>query len=282
MDDLINGVYDDDIASYTVIDCRFDYEHLGGHIPGAINLNTNEAIESALLDPNSEDALFGKPPAPSRSGDGAGRKRVLVFHCEFSAKRAPTFAKHMRSKDRSMNGHNYPNIHYPEVYILEGGYSAYFTQFADRCEPPAYVRMDDPAHQRARASELNDFRRWNRTRSFTYGELQRASAGVASGSATSGAQASSARPVSTDSHMLGGNGSTQAGGAGRRPPLSTLQTLTEDGDSSFASEPDASDSPCPPAGSRIAPLMMSSMATGGMKPRGMQRALTTALIGARH
>ena len=127
--DLIQGVYDEYIESYTVIDCRFDYEHAGGHIPSAINLCTNEAIDAALLDPNSSECLFGKPSVPSRSGDGKGRKRVLVFHCEFSRKRAPTFAKHLRSKDRSMNGHVYPNIHYPEVYILEGGYAEYYSRF---------------------------------------------------------------------------------------------------------------------------------------------------------
>jgi len=105
--DLMGGVYDSLIENYIIIDCRFDYEHNGGHIPGSINLNTNDAIEEYLL---SSD----KPPC-SRSGDGMG-KTILIFHCEFSVKRAPTFAKHLRSKDRSMNGHVYPKIHYPEVY----------------------------------------------------------------------------------------------------------------------------------------------------------------------
>ena len=114
----MQGDYDDEIESFQVIDCRFDYEHNGGHIPGAVNLSTNDMIEEYLLGSDK--------PVPSRSGDAVGRKRILVFHCEFSVKRAPTFAKHLRSKDRSMNGHVYPNIHYPEVYILEGGYSGYY------------------------------------------------------------------------------------------------------------------------------------------------------------
>lgn len=322
LDDLLHGEFDDVIGSFSVIDCRFDYEHAGGHIPGAINLNTNEAIESALLVSGSEDGLFGgELPVPSRSGDGRSGKRVIVFHCEFSVKRAPTFAKHFRSKDRSLNGYVYPNIHYPEVYILEGGYSQYYSQFSvrlpfclsrarnrgligsllleslqDRCDG-SYVRMDDPAHLRARASELNDFRRWNRTRSFTYGELQRVSGQTNSTSSTQGMSSNQPapssnhqRPVSTDSHMIGG-GSTMLGGFGKRPPLSTLHTLTEDGDSSCTSEPDPAESPCPPAGGKMftkmaAPLMpLPFNATGfgtGMRPRGMQRALTTALVSARH
>lgn len=79
MDDLLDGHYE---ADYHVIDCRFDYEYNGGHIPGAININTTNAVEELLLG-------TAKKPKPSVSGDPA-RKTILVFHCEFSAKRAPT------------------------------------------------------------------------------------------------------------------------------------------------------------------------------------------------
>lgn len=36
--------------------------------------------------------------------------------------------------------------------------------------------MDDPVHSHARAADLNQFRRWNRTRSYTYGERAHAAA----------------------------------------------------------------------------------------------------------
>ncbi|KAF9503125.1 hypothetical protein BS47DRAFT_1310241, partial [Hydnum rufescens UP504] len=65
-----------------IIDCRFEYEHNGGHIPGSVNLNTNDAIEEYLL---SSDK-----PMASRSGDGM-RKTILVFH-EFRVKRTPTLS----------------------------------------------------------------------------------------------------------------------------------------------------------------------------------------------
>ncbi|KAF8309848.1 Rhodanese-like protein, partial [Clavulina sp. PMI_390] len=115
LSELIGGAYDSVVESFVVVDCRFDYEHEGGHIPGAINLNTDEAIERAFLVPD---------------GDGKVGKKIIVFHCEFSVKRAPTFAKQFRSKDRAMNNAVYPRIHYPEVYILEGGYSNFYTQFS--------------------------------------------------------------------------------------------------------------------------------------------------------
>ena len=66
-----------------MIDCRFDYEYDGGHIPGAININTTNGVEDFLLGQRVAK------PAPSLSGDGS-KKTILVFHCEFSQKRAPT------------------------------------------------------------------------------------------------------------------------------------------------------------------------------------------------
>ncbi|KAF8326000.1 uncharacterized protein EI90DRAFT_3018747 [Cantharellus anzutake] len=283
--DLIQGHYSMQIGSYIVIDCRFDYEHNGGHVSGSINLNTNDAIDEYLLGE--------RKPAPSRSGDKNGKKTILVFHCEFSVKRAPTLrplfsssAKHLRSKDRSMNGHVYPNIHYPELYILEGGYSSYFNRFSDYCFPSAYVRMDDPAYQRARATELNDFRRGIRARSFTYGEQQRLTGQQQQQQSAS----QPTRPIDTDAGSVIGLGkgynlSFAAANAayGRRGGhltsngTGTLSTLQEDGDSSCTSEPDPADSPCPPS-NRVKFTVMAA----GQKPRGMQRALTTALISARN
>jgi M-phase inducer tyrosine phosphatase len=78
---LLAGEFSGGIVDYRVIDCRFDYEYTGGHIPGAINLNTTAAVEELLLSRSK--------PAPSTSADSM-KKSILVFHCEFSAKRAPT------------------------------------------------------------------------------------------------------------------------------------------------------------------------------------------------
>ena len=81
MAQLLDGVYNSRIASFTVIDCRFDYEYNGGHIEGAININSTARLEQELL------GLLR--PKPTVSGDNV-KQTVLVFHCEFSAKRAPT------------------------------------------------------------------------------------------------------------------------------------------------------------------------------------------------
>src|SRR6202000_2348260 len=73
LDYLLDGVFDSQITNYLIIDCRFDYEYDGGHIPGAVNVKTPAALEELLLGVGTT-----KPP-PCMSGDRS-RKSVLVFH----------------------------------------------------------------------------------------------------------------------------------------------------------------------------------------------------------
>ncbi|KIJ27863.1 hypothetical protein M422DRAFT_190478 [Sphaerobolus stellatus SS14] len=252
--DLLEGSYNSKINSCTIVDCRFDYEYIGGHIPGAINLNTTAALDDYFLGDNK--------PEPSESGDAAARN-IVVFHCEFSMKRAPTFAKHVRARDRAINGRFYPKVCYPELYILEGGYSQFYKEFSTHCDPQGYVQMDDPAHLHARNEELNNFRKgkWGRTQSYTYGQ------------STSGLSSFSVVPANENAPIParenrktapsggpGGSGSMFAAAnaaRGRRtntttnPPmaLNGLSTLDEDASSSACEEGDSldlGDSPCPP------------------------------------
>lgn len=58
------------------------------------------------------------------------------------------------------------------MYILEGGYCGFYASRPALCDPSAYVPMDDPRHFLRRNSDLHDFRKFSRTRSFTYGEQQ--------------------------------------------------------------------------------------------------------------
>jgi M-phase inducer tyrosine phosphatase len=78
----------------------------------------------------------------------------------------------LRSKDRAVNNHNYPRVHFPEVYILEGGYCQYFKESGARCEPSGYVCMDDPYHAASRKEDLDQFRKakFGRTKSYAYGD----------------------------------------------------------------------------------------------------------------
>lgn len=216
---LLQGQYNDQMESCQVVDCRFGYEYNGGHIPGAINLSTVDRVKQHFLTTSGKTAAQGSLPPRSQSGKpdkyGSLRKPILVFHCEFSAKRAPSMALALRQADRSL-AQDYPNCHYPELYILQGGYSGFFGAFPSVCEPSAYVRMDDPSYQDRRSAELNGFRKqFARHRSFTYGDTTR---GQGRGPAHGAAAAIMAPPVDP------------------RPATRTLSSMICEEESSFEQE----------------------------------------------
>ena len=126
--EILDGKFDGNFDQRMIVDCRFEYEFEGGHIDGAVNYNDKELLTSQLF----EAALPGKT--------------LLIFHCEYSAHRAPIMARHVRKQDRDVNVEQYPKLTYPEVYILDGGYSAFFTEHQSRCFPQNYVAMDNQEH----------------------------------------------------------------------------------------------------------------------------------------
>ncbi|XP_075070316.1 M-phase inducer phosphatase 1 [Mixophyes fleayi] len=122
---VLNGHFNDFIERCVIVDCRYPYEYEGGHIKRAINLHMELEIE---------DHLLKNPIRPH------GAKRVIIiFHCEFSSERGPRLCKFLREKDRDLN--EYPNLHYPELYVLLGGYKDFFHKCKSFCEPESYRPM---------------------------------------------------------------------------------------------------------------------------------------------
>uniref|UniRef100_A0A170ZL51 protein-tyrosine-phosphatase n=1 Tax=Triatoma infestans TaxID=30076 RepID=A0A170ZL51_TRIIF len=141
---LIHGDFKETIESYKIIDCRYPYEYEGGHIKGAINIYTCDDIIRELLETRSANQPEDKKVIK--------RENVLIFHCEFSSERGPFLSRFLRREDRA--GNEYPYLHYPEVYLLHGGYSEFFKTYEALCEPRSYRAMQDPAH----STELKHFR----------------------------------------------------------------------------------------------------------------------------
>ncbi|KAL8968067.1 MAG: hypothetical protein Q9183_002639 [Haloplaca sp. 2 TL-2023] len=131
MIDVLNGKHQSSYDKSMIVDCRFEYEFEGGHIDGAINVNSKEELATKLFEPASSS------------------RTLLIFHCEYSAHRAPIMAKFLRQRDRATNAHRYPLLTYPEVYILDGGYSSFFHEHRYRCSPQNYVEMGAKEHASA-------------------------------------------------------------------------------------------------------------------------------------
>ncbi|KAI4947304.1 hypothetical protein J4E91_006656 [Alternaria rosae] len=155
--EVLDGAYDHLYDNKVVIDCRFEYEYNGGHIEGALNFCDKEKLAERLFQaPSSENTL-------------------LVLHCEYSAHRAPLMAKFVRSQDRKENAHQYPYLSFPEVYILDGGYSSFYHAHATRCYPQNYLRMDAKEHEQSCERGLNKLKfksraKLNRATTFTFGQ----------------------------------------------------------------------------------------------------------------
>lgn len=134
----------------------------------------------------------------------------------------------------------YPKIHYPEVYILEGGYCQYYKESGSRCEPRAYVRMDDPHYAASRKEDLDQFRKgkFGRTKSYAYGEGKNNLS-----NALQQPKRSSAPSGGVTTLFAAGNV------ARSRRTNGLLQTLQEDSSGAQQSDDDDTDigdSPCPP------------------------------------
>ncbi len=156
--DLIHGKYSDCYDQRIVIDCRFEYEYDGGHIDSAVNYNDKELLAKHLFE----------TPMPGRT--------LLVFHCEYSAHRAPMMARHIRSEDRAINAEFYPRLSYPEVYILDGGYSEFFNEHRHLCYPQAYVEMGAEEHAFTCERELGKLQQkrkgLGRAKTFAFGQRE--------------------------------------------------------------------------------------------------------------
>uniref|UniRef100_A0A452I329 M-phase inducer phosphatase n=1 Tax=Gopherus agassizii TaxID=38772 RepID=A0A452I329_9SAUR len=141
---VLNGQFNSLIENCVIVDCRYPYEYEGGHIKGAVNLPLEQDIEDFLL----------KNPIVSLD---VQKRVIVIFHCEFSSERGPRMCRFVREKDRACN--EYPNLHYPELYILKGGYKEFFPQYQAHCEPRDYR----PMHHEDFKEDLRKFRQKSRT-----------------------------------------------------------------------------------------------------------------------
>uniref|UniRef100_A0A8C6ZD10 M-phase inducer phosphatase n=1 Tax=Nothoprocta perdicaria TaxID=30464 RepID=A0A8C6ZD10_NOTPE len=141
---VLTGQFSSLIESCVIVDCRYPYEYEGGHIKGAVNLPLEQDVEEFLLK---------KPIVPF----DAAKRVIVIFHCEFSSERGPRMCRFVREKDRACN--EYPRLHYPELYVLKGGYREFFPQYQAHCEPQDYR----PMHHADFKEDLRRFRLKSRT-----------------------------------------------------------------------------------------------------------------------
>lgn len=131
-----------DIPNFIVIDCRFDYEFAGGHIEGAVNLSSPEQLKEFLF--SSQERLE----------ELMTQRTMLIFHCEFSERRAPFMYSCLRDNDRRSNIDVYPRLFFPEIYVMEGGYAAFWQNYKDTplIRRPELADFDETAMDQAESA----------------------------------------------------------------------------------------------------------------------------------
>ena len=73
----MRGEFSETVQEHIVVDCRYPYEYDGGHIQGAVNIYTREALIEKFFNENAN------------ADSGTSKRKVIIFHCEFSSKRGP-------------------------------------------------------------------------------------------------------------------------------------------------------------------------------------------------
>ena len=105
---------------------------------------------NADLEKSNHFSRLGKLRNPSRNQSKTFAKNsklrsdnsvnvVIIFYCEFSSERAPNMYNFFRDLDRISN--NYPNLHYPHIYLMAKGYEQFVRHFKYFCTRP----LDTPA-----------------------------------------------------------------------------------------------------------------------------------------
>lgn len=126
MAELLHGGWREHYDTLRIVDCRYNYEYEGGCLPKAININ----------DPSKFHSQFFESPI---------QRCIVVFHCELSKTRGPKLASMFRDIDREKNKETWPHLDYPDVYVLDGGYRGFYSQYPDLCDG-GYVKMRDTEH----------------------------------------------------------------------------------------------------------------------------------------
>jgi M-phase inducer tyrosine phosphatase len=92
-----------------VIDARFEYEYAGGHINNAINFRSRAEMENVYS--HFRECNF-----------------AVVFYCEFSHTRGRTLMTAFREYDRMVHIDQYPELSYPRIFLLKGGYQRFYAE----------------------------------------------------------------------------------------------------------------------------------------------------------
>lgn len=119
------------------------------HTPAITSTHDTDSILSArgLSRDAQRSCDSAREILPRLGANNAREKRtIVVLHCEFSMERGPRMWTLARRWDRQRNHAAFPNLCYPDMYLLHRGYRTFYNnpQTQVLCTPMAYLSMHAP------------------------------------------------------------------------------------------------------------------------------------------
>lgn len=108
-----------------IFDCRSKEKFRAGHIQSAINATDSDRVDNLLFNNLTDKNAFDC------------HRVVIVLYCGFSESSGFKMYRHIRAKDRKIQGMmNFPALYYPELYFMRGGYKEFAIHFPLLCTFP--------------------------------------------------------------------------------------------------------------------------------------------------
>jgi rhodanese-related sulfurtransferase len=178
----------EDANRVVLIDCRYFYEYQNGHIVQSAHVMFPEDCQRGFLlarDKLRLNCTNNNNNSNSSNNRDSERKEnlVYVFYDDGEANampmhhRAMQLFRHIRNLDRLDNMHTYPNLYFPNMYVLKGGFKAFIESSRDRewedggdnhrrFYEGSFVSTDDWRFSNETKELRNQFaKRWNLARS---------------------------------------------------------------------------------------------------------------------
>ena len=146
-----------------VVDCRFEEEYNAGHIINSTNIDDHINLKNFFFSNNAEtaskttslnpffqksahlEAQYEEPKLDNIMQKS--NETLVVLYCEYTKYRSPTLAQFIRRFDRNLNLEYYPDLYYPNLYILKGGFYEFHHKFPQLCIGAYKPMLDSEKHE---------------------------------------------------------------------------------------------------------------------------------------
>lgn len=113
------------------MDCRWDYEYIGGHIRGAVHYDDAQKLVQDLL------------------VDRICRQQRIIFYCEYSVVRSVNMSQYFTCCNMEAG---FP---FNDILVLKDGYHSFYPKYPEYCEGGYVTEKDERYYDEYRTHGMN-------------------------------------------------------------------------------------------------------------------------------